>query len=70
MENPASDAVRRALRGTDALVTGQPAIQRDLDPILALAIKKLIATKCGGEKAPDGFRQRLMVKIRTTIIEY
>lgn len=34
-------------------------------------IKMLIATKCGGEKAPEGLRQRLMLQItRTTIIEH
>ena len=34
-------------------------------------IKRLIATKCGGEKAPEGLRQRLMLEIsRTTIIKY
>jgi mycothiol system anti-sigma-R factor len=34
-------------------------------------IKKLIATKCGGEKAPEHLRQRLMMEIsRTTIIKY
>ena len=33
-------------------------------------IKTLIAAKCGGEKAPEGLRQRLMVQIsRSTIIE-
>jgi mycothiol system anti-sigma-R factor len=32
-------------------------------------LKKLIATKCSGERAPDGLRQRLMLEIsRTTII--
>jgi mycothiol system anti-sigma-R factor len=32
-------------------------------------IKKLIATKCSGEKAPEGLRQRLKLEIsRTTII--
>ena len=32
-------------------------------------IKKLIAVKCGGEKAPEGLRQRLLLQIsRTTII--
>jgi mycothiol system anti-sigma-R factor len=31
-------------------------------------IKQLIARKCGGEKAPESLRQRLMVEIsRTTI---
>lgn len=34
-------------------------------------IKRLIANKCGGEKAPERLRQRLMLEIsRTTIIEY
>lgn len=34
-------------------------------------IKRLIANKCGGEKAPERLRQRLMMEIsRTTIIEY
>ncbi|MGZ6855046.1 MAG: mycothiol system anti-sigma-R factor [Mycobacteriaceae bacterium] len=34
-------------------------------------IKKLIANKCGGEKAPERLRQRLMLEIsRTTIIRY
>jgi mycothiol system anti-sigma-R factor len=34
-------------------------------------IKKLIARKCGGEKAPEQLRQRLMVEIRrTTIIRH
>ena len=33
-------------------------------------IKRLIATKCGGDKAPEGLRARLMLEIsRTTIIE-
>lgn len=32
-------------------------------------IKALIATKCRGEKAPEGFRERLRLEIsRTTII--
>ncbi len=32
-------------------------------------IKKLVATKCSGEKAPEGLRQRLRLEIsRTTII--
>lgn len=32
-------------------------------------IKSLIATKCSGEKAPEGLRQRLRLEIsRTTII--
>ena len=32
-------------------------------------IKALIASKCSGEKAPEGLRQRLRVEIsRTTII--
>ncbi|MCG5431592.1 mycothiol system anti-sigma-R factor [Mycobacterium sp. MYCO198283] len=32
-------------------------------------LKKLIATKCSGERAPDGLRQRLMLEIsRTTIV--
>ncbi|MBW0013807.1 mycothiol system anti-sigma-R factor [Mycobacterium sp.] len=32
-------------------------------------IKTLIATKCGGEKAPQGLRERLRLEIqRTTII--
>jgi mycothiol system anti-sigma-R factor len=34
-------------------------------------IKTLIARKCGGEKAPEELRQRLMLEIsRTTIIKY
>lgn len=34
-------------------------------------IKKLIASKCGGEKAPKRLRQKLMMEIsRTTIIKY
>ena len=34
-------------------------------------IKRLIAAKCGGDKAPEGLRQRLMLEIsRTTIIKY
>ncbi|HNM85084.1 MAG TPA: mycothiol system anti-sigma-R factor [Mycobacterium sp.] len=32
-------------------------------------IKALIATKCSGERAPEGLRQRLLIEItRTTII--
>ena len=32
-------------------------------------VKRLIATKCGGEKAPDRLRERLRIEIsRTTII--
>ena len=32
-------------------------------------VKKLIASKCGGEKAPEGLRQRLRIEFsRTTII--
>jgi len=32
-------------------------------------VKRLIATKCGGEKAPERLRQRLRLEIsRTTII--
>ena len=32
-------------------------------------VKRLIATKCSGEKAPEGLRQRLRIEIsRTTII--
>jgi mycothiol system anti-sigma-R factor len=34
-------------------------------------IKMLLARKCGGEKAPESLRQRLMLEIsRTTIIKY
>ncbi|HEY7052941.1 MAG TPA: mycothiol system anti-sigma-R factor [Mycobacterium sp.] len=34
-------------------------------------IKALIANKCGGDKAPERLRQRLMMEIsRTTIIKY
>ena len=34
-------------------------------------IKHLIAAKCGGEKAPEALRQRLMLAIsKTTIIKY
>jgi mycothiol system anti-sigma-R factor len=32
-------------------------------------VKRLIATKCSGEKAPEGLRERLRIQIsRTTII--
>ncbi len=32
-------------------------------------VKRLIATKCSGEKAPDSLRERLRIEIsRTTII--
>jgi mycothiol system anti-sigma-R factor len=31
-------------------------------------IKKLIARKCGGEKAPEWLRQRLLLEIRRTTI--
>ena len=34
-------------------------------------IKSLIAAKCGGDKAPEGLRQRLILEIsRTTIIKF
>jgi mycothiol system anti-sigma-R factor len=34
-------------------------------------IKTLIARKCGGEKAPESLRRRLLLEIsRTTIIKY
>jgi anti-sigma factor (TIGR02949 family) len=34
-------------------------------------IKELIASKCRGEKAPEGFRERLRLEInRTTIIRW
>jgi mycothiol system anti-sigma-R factor len=34
-------------------------------------IKKLIATKCSGEKVPDALRQRLLLQLRrTTIVRY
>ncbi|OBF28010.1 mycothiol system anti-sigma-R factor [Mycobacterium sp. ACS4331] len=34
-------------------------------------IKKLVANKCSGEKAPEGLRQRLQLEIsRTTIIRH
>jgi len=34
-------------------------------------IKRLISIKCGGDKAPEALRQRLMLEIRrTTIIRY
>ena len=32
-------------------------------------IKRLIATKCSGEKAPEGLRQRLQIEISRTTIE-
>nr|WP_269088105.1 mycothiol system anti-sigma-R factor [Mycobacteroides abscessus] len=33
-------------------------------------IKTLVARKCGGEKAPDGLRERLKLKIsQTTVIQ-
>lgn len=33
-------------------------------------VKRLIAMKCSGEKAPDGLRERLRIEIsRTTIIQ-
>jgi mycothiol system anti-sigma-R factor len=36
---------------------------------LAVRVKRLVATKCSGEKAPEGLRARLQVQIsRTTII--
>lgn len=31
-------------------------------------IKELIGTKCGGEKAPEGLRERLRLEIRQTTI--
>ena len=31
-------------------------------------IKRLLSRKCGGEKAPDGLRQRLSVEFRRTVI--
>ncbi|MGK2880950.1 MAG: mycothiol system anti-sigma-R factor [Mycobacterium sp.] len=31
-------------------------------------IKKLIATKCSGEKAPQGLRERLRIRISSTTI--
>jgi anti-sigma factor (TIGR02949 family) len=31
-------------------------------------IKALVATKCSGEKAPDGLRERLRIEIRRTTI--
>jgi mycothiol system anti-sigma-R factor len=33
-------------------------------------IKSLVSRKCGGDRAPDGLRERLRVEIRTTRIEY
>jgi hypothetical protein len=34
-------------------------------------VKRLIAAKCGGEKAPHGLRERLRIEIsRTTIIRH
>lgn len=32
-------------------------------------IKRLIATKCSGEKAPEGLRQRLQIEISRTTIQ-
>lgn len=31
-------------------------------------IKLLISRKCGGEKAPEGLRQRLVTQIRSTVV--
>ena len=32
-------------------------------------LKKLLATKCGGDKAPAGLRERLRAQIRVTVLE-
>lgn len=32
-------------------------------------LKKLLATKCGGDVAPDGLKQRLRDQIRVTVLE-
>jgi mycothiol system anti-sigma-R factor len=32
-------------------------------------LKSLLATKCGGEHAPDALKQRLRAKIRKTVLE-
>ena len=32
-------------------------------------LKTLLATKCGGEHAPEGLRQRLREQIRVTVLE-
>ncbi|MGI9003319.1 MAG: mycothiol system anti-sigma-R factor [Pseudonocardia sp.] len=32
-------------------------------------LKKLLATKCGGEHAPDGLRDRLRQQIRVAVLE-
>ena len=32
-------------------------------------LKVLLARKCGGEHAPEGLKQRLREKIRTTVVE-
>lgn len=33
-------------------------------------IKSLVGRKCGGERAPEGLRERLSIQIRTTRIEF
>jgi mycothiol system anti-sigma-R factor len=32
-------------------------------------LKSLLATKCGGEHAPDGLKERLRATIRKTVVE-
>jgi mycothiol system anti-sigma-R factor len=32
-------------------------------------LKKLLATKCAGDRAPDGLKDRLRASIRTTVLE-
>ena len=33
-------------------------------------LKTLLAAKCGGEHAPDAFKERLRAKIRKTVLEH
>jgi mycothiol system anti-sigma-R factor len=33
-------------------------------------LKALLASKCGGEHAPDAFKERLRAKIRKTVLEH
>lgn len=32
-------------------------------------IKELVARKCGGDRAPDGLRQRVLLHLRTVVVE-
>ncbi|WP_127783808.1 mycothiol system anti-sigma-R factor [Rhodococcus sp. X156] len=57
---------------------GRQRVQRHLDDCspclhefgIEEQVKKLLSRKCGGEHAPAGLRERLVVSLKSTVISY